>query len=122
MNRDTVYEGDSTVTQPSTFHESSTNWAFSSTGVFMDYSIPSGGYIVSDQDNILKLPMKDSEIYKDARTSPLSLTYYAFCLGAGSYNVSLHFAEITFADEKSYRSLGRRYFDVYVQVSKYKFI
>ncbi|XP_060974754.1 probable LRR receptor-like serine/threonine-protein kinase At1g53430 [Cannabis sativa] len=52
---------------------------------------------------------------KTARISPLSLTYFGRCLANGSYTVKLHFSEIIFRDNKSYFSLGRRIFDVYVQ-------
>lgn len=112
------YEDDEMETKASTFHRSNTNWAFSSTGVFMNDERPNNGYMGYDQEKVLKLPMQDSQLYKDARLSPLSLTYYAFCLETGSYNVSLHFSEIMFKDNNSYFSLGRRYFDVYVQVSE----
>lgn len=60
--------------------------------------------------------MNDSELYTTARMSPLSLTYYARCLANGNYTVTLHFAEIIFRDNRSYQSLGRRMFDIYVQV------
>ncbi|GAU31586.1 hypothetical protein TSUD_54090 [Trifolium subterraneum] len=33
----------------------------------------------------------------------------------GSYTVKLHFAEIMFTDDQTYRSLGRRVFDIYLQ-------
>ncbi|KAK9269412.1 hypothetical protein L1049_001185 [Liquidambar formosana] len=61
------------------------------------------------------LAMKNSELYMDARLSPLSLTYYGFCLRTGNYEVKLHFAETMFTDDKTYSSLGRRIFDVYIQ-------
>uniref|UniRef100_A0A2N9GZA8 non-specific serine/threonine protein kinase n=1 Tax=Fagus sylvatica TaxID=28930 RepID=A0A2N9GZA8_FAGSY len=51
----------------------------------------------------------------DARLSPLSLTYYARCLAKGNYTVKLHFAEIIFRDNRSFFSVGRRIFDVYIQ-------
>ncbi|KAK9056899.1 hypothetical protein SSX86_024263 [Deinandra increscens subsp. villosa] len=43
------------------------------------------------------------------------MTYYAFCMHTGSYNVSLHFAEIVFTDDRMFSSLGRRVFDIYIQ-------
>jgi len=60
--------------------------------------------------------MNNAELNMDARVSPLSLTYYAFCMGNGSYTISLHFAEIMFTNDETYSSLGRRVFDIYVQV------
>ncbi|KAI3900989.1 hypothetical protein MKW92_032262, partial [Papaver armeniacum] len=60
--------------------------------------------------------MADSELYMTVRKSPLSLTYYGFCLINGNYTVNLHFAEIEFLpNDKSQDSLGRRVFDVYIQ-------
>ncbi|XP_021821991.1 probable leucine-rich repeat receptor-like serine/threonine-protein kinase At3g14840 [Prunus avium] len=40
-----------------------------------------------------------------------------FCLGYGNYTVNLHFAETRFTNGKTYKSLGRRIFDVYIQVA-----
>ncbi|KAK0599605.1 hypothetical protein LWI29_006871 [Acer saccharum] len=59
--------------------------------------------------------MDDSRLYTEARLSPISLTYYGFCMGNGKYSVNLHFAEIMFTDDKTYNSSGRRIFDIYVQ-------
>jgi len=60
--------------------------------------------------------MVDTELYMNARVSPSSLTYYGFCLVNGNYTVNLHFAEIMFPDDQTYGSLGRRVFDIYLQV------
>ncbi|XP_012843380.1 PREDICTED: probable LRR receptor-like serine/threonine-protein kinase At1g07650 [Erythranthe guttata] len=57
----------------------------------------------------------NSKLYMDTRRSPLSLTYYGFCLINGNYTANLHFAEIMFTNDKTYSSLGRRIFDVYIQ-------
>ncbi|XP_052311111.1 probable leucine-rich repeat receptor-like serine/threonine-protein kinase At3g14840 [Populus trichocarpa] len=65
--------------------------------------------------NATKLSANTSALYMDARLSPISLTYYGFCMGNGSYTVTLHFAEITFTDDKTHSSLGRRFFDIYIQ-------
>ncbi|XP_059436392.1 probable LRR receptor-like serine/threonine-protein kinase At1g53420 [Corylus avellana] len=40
------------------------------------------------------------------------------CLANGKYTVRLHFAEIVFRGNKSFYSLGRRIFDVYIQEAK----
>ncbi|RWR96260.1 putative leucine-rich repeat receptor-like serine/threonine-protein kinase isoform X1 [Cinnamomum micranthum f. kanehirae] len=66
-------------------------------------------------DNISRLSMPNPKLYATARLAPSSLSYYGFCLGNGNYNVTLHFAEILFTDDKTYGSLGKRVFDVYVQ-------
>jgi hypothetical protein len=67
-------------------------------------------------NNVSVLTMHDYELYMNARVSPLSLTYYVQCLANGKYTVRLHFAEIVFRGNKSFYSLGRRIFDVYIQV------
>ncbi|KAK7381052.1 hypothetical protein VNO78_33576 [Psophocarpus tetragonolobus] len=86
---------------------------YSSTGNFMDndraeYSI---------WLNQAMFSIADAELYMDARVSPISLTYYGFCLENGNYTVNLHFAEvIMFTDDQTYNSLGRRILDVYIQI------
>ncbi|KAI4333493.1 hypothetical protein L6164_018295 [Bauhinia variegata] len=89
------------------------NWAISNTGDYVDASgfLPSQNhFIVSDAYN-----MMNDILYKTARASPISLTYYGYCLGDGTYTVSLHFAEIMFTNDKTYSSLGRRVFNIYIQ-------
>ncbi|XP_022735326.1 probable leucine-rich repeat receptor-like serine/threonine-protein kinase At3g14840 isoform X1 [Durio zibethinus] len=109
-----AYEADTNIAGPSTFVQSDANyWAISSTGVFLDDD--SKDDLVIDLPNITQLSKNDRQLYTTARLSPNSLTYYAFCLKNGTYNVSLHFAEIQFTDDKSFSSLGRRMFDVYIQ-------
>nr|XP_011470945.1 PREDICTED: probable leucine-rich repeat receptor-like serine/threonine-protein kinase At3g14840 isoform X1 [Fragaria vesca subsp. vesca] len=87
-------------------------WGFSSTGHFWDKNPKAQDYIAK---NASLLRMKNSELYTNARLSPLSLTYYARCLGNGNYNVNLHFAETILRSNESFYSLGRRIFDVYIQ-------
>lgn len=108
-----LYDDDSNRDGPSKFFKSDSNWAYSSTGVFMDDEPPLNTYVWS---NTSHLSIKDPRLYMTARFSPLSLTYYGFCLMNGNYTVDLHFAEIVFTDDVTYISLGRRIFDVYIQV------
>ncbi|XP_058754541.1 probable leucine-rich repeat receptor-like serine/threonine-protein kinase At3g14840 isoform X2 [Vicia villosa] len=110
VNR-TTYDGDSDSSGPARSHATE-NWAFSSTGLFIEHDIL--GRTFTPQ-NISKLTMEDAELYMNARISPISLTYYGFCLASGSYTVNLHFAEIMFTDDQTYGSLGRRVFDIYLQ-------
>ncbi|XXG67598.1 hypothetical protein AAC387_Pa06g0904 [Persea americana] len=86
------------------------NWGVSSTGDFMDNG--DKHYVITADDT--KFPNL-SPLYKTARLSPLSLTYYGFCLHNGNYHVKLHFAEIIITDDATYSSLGRRIFDIYIQ-------
>ncbi|KAF9591661.1 hypothetical protein IFM89_005242 [Coptis chinensis] len=109
----TKFEEDKNYGGPSNFFLSSTHkWAFSSTGNFMDDHDDTDSYTFT---NTSELKMKDYQLYANARISPLSLTYYGFCLGNGNYTVSLHFAEIIFTNDNTYRSLGRRIFDIFIQ-------
>ncbi|KAG6685404.1 hypothetical protein I3842_12G110300 [Carya illinoinensis] len=79
--------------------------------------IPNKAYILSNSSE-LSTDTTNPELYMQARVSPLSLTYYAFCLVNGNYKVRLHFAEIVFTDNETYSSLGRRIFDVYIQADQ----
>ncbi|PON69841.1 GPCR kinase [Parasponia andersonii] len=108
----TTYEDDTISPAPSTFFQSKTNWALSSTGYFADDDLNIDSYTWL---NASSLSVANPELYMSARLSPISLTYYAFCLGNGNYTVKLHFAEIMFSNDKTYSSLGRRLFDVYIQ-------
>ncbi|XP_045801020.1 probable leucine-rich repeat receptor-like serine/threonine-protein kinase At3g14840 [Trifolium pratense] len=109
----TRYDDDSDSPAPAKLYVSPTgNWASSTTGIFIE-SVNLGE--TYSPQNITKLTMVDAELYTNARVSPISLTYYGFCLANGAYWVNLHFAEIMFPNDKSYHSLGRRVFDIYIQ-------
>ncbi|KAK9937790.1 hypothetical protein M0R45_014559 [Rubus argutus] len=111
-----TYEDDSNKAGSSSFYKSSkTNWASSNTGYFTDAESTTDIFIATNDSSILS--MTNPQLYKNARLSPISLTYYGFCLENGTYTVNLHFAEIMFIDNKTYYSLGRRVFDIYIQGS-----
>ncbi|XP_042513920.1 probable leucine-rich repeat receptor-like serine/threonine-protein kinase At3g14840 [Macadamia integrifolia] len=112
VNGNTTYEDDLDSAGSSKFFQSRYNWGFSSTGNFMDNDNNFDDYITT---NVSKLLMTNSQLYTTARLSPLSFTYYGFCLLNGNYTVNLHFAEIMFTNDQTYSSLGRRIFDVYIQ-------
>uniref|UniRef100_A0A7N2LPF2 non-specific serine/threonine protein kinase n=1 Tax=Quercus lobata TaxID=97700 RepID=A0A7N2LPF2_QUELO len=107
-----VYEGDGDVEGGAAeyFINGNSYWGFSSTGDFMDdFDFQNTRYTVSP-------PLSNiSELYTTARRSPISLTYFHYCLENGNYTVSLHFAEIQFTNDKTYNSLGKRIFDIYIQ-------
>lgn len=88
------------------------NSGFSSTGDFTDDN---------NEQNLRYTATSDSsdlpELYRTGRIAPISLTYFGYCLENGNYTVSLHFAEIQFTDDRTYGSLGRRIFDILVQVT-----
>ncbi|KAI3995941.1 hypothetical protein MKX01_004096 [Papaver californicum] len=108
------YDADQGADGASKFYQNTPNyWAASSTGDFIvNNGIESYTIEVPANDSLSTI---DSELYLTARLSPLSLTYYGYCLINGNYSVKLHFAEILFSNDESYESLGRRVFNVYIQ-------
>ena len=58
----------------------------------------------------------DSELFQTARLSAGSLRYYGLGLENGNYTVNLQFAELLIEDGPTWRSTGRRVFDIYLQV------
>ncbi|KAH7839404.1 hypothetical protein Vadar_003718 [Vaccinium darrowii] len=110
-NEKVVYEGDASVEGGSSkYFRSNSYWGFSSTGDFMDDNDYQNARFIKavSSTNI-------SGLYTTARLSPISLTYFRYCLENGNYTVSLHFAEIFFTNDNTYNSLGRRIFDIYIQ-------
>lgn len=117
ISNNTTYEADLEYRGASMYYyPSGKKWAFSSTGNFMDNDLDSDNYI---ETNVSTLYNTNSPLYWSARVSPLSLTYYGLCLLNGNYTVNLHFAEIVFTNDSSFNSLGKRIFDVYLQVCTY---
>jgi serine/threonine protein kinase len=86
-------------------------WGVSNVGRFMDAS--NGSYIIYSSRQFQNT--LDSELFRNARMSPSSLRYYGIGLENGNYTVTLQFAEFDFTDSQSWKSLGRRVFDIYVQ-------
>ncbi|TYG47606.1 hypothetical protein ES288_D11G353000v1 [Gossypium darwinii] len=109
---DTIYVADYDGAGPSTFYRS-TNWAFSSTGIFLSDDRPDDILVLDNRQ--VSVDGDEQQLYESARLAPSSLTYYAFCLANATYTVNLHFAEIQFTNDRNYSSLGRRIFDVYIQ-------
>ncbi|KAD3066750.1 hypothetical protein R6Q59_019037 [Mikania micrantha] len=98
------YEEDLTE-EGSYFFYTPESWAYSTNGVFM-----------GNDDAPFRSPnVTSGDIYKTARFSPTSLRYYGLCLRPGSYKVRLHFAEISYTNDMTFSSLGRRYFDISIQ-------
>ncbi|CAF2101399.1 probable leucine-rich repeat receptor-like serine/threonine-protein kinase At3g14840 isoform X1 [Brassica rapa] len=95
------------------FYDSRNGWVSSNTGKFLDDERSPNE--VTLWANTSELSIADPSLYTHARLSAISLTYYAFCLGQGNYTVNLHFAEIVFTGNQTFSSLGRRFFDIYVQ-------
>lgn len=104
------YEEDLTEGGAAHFVSSAEKWAYSSTGVYMGNSDAPYRATFANETK--------PQFYQSARLSPLSLKYYGLCLREGSYKVQLHFAEIMYSDDQTFTSLGRRIFDVSIQVSE----
>lgn len=119
-NRKYIYEADIEAIGASTYYRRK-KWALSSTGSFMDDVYVDDSYIKANSSALTMTKSPSMELlYTTARASPMSLTYYGLCLLNGNYSVSLHFSEIVFTnDVNSFTSLGRRVFDVYIQVCDY---
>lgn len=107
------YVEDTSKGGPSNFIAFNEKWAYSSTGYYLDKD--NGLYTTN---NPFSLNITGSVLYQTARLSPISLRYYGLCMIPGSYNVRLHFAEIQFSDDETFSSIGRRYFDVSIQVAE----
>ncbi|KAJ0081071.1 hypothetical protein Patl1_10416 [Pistacia atlantica] len=108
----TTFEGDAAVAGgvATYYFNENSNWGFSSTGDFTDDDDEQNTYYIENSNS-----SQISALYSDARKSPLSLTYFGYCLANGNYDVILHFAEVKFTKDNTYSSLGRRIFDIYVQ-------
>ncbi|KFK35730.1 hypothetical protein AALP_AA4G029200 [Arabis alpina] len=110
IGKDTYVE-DLSTEGTSTFSSVSDRWGYSSSGNWV--GVGGASYLAQDQFNLINESTPD--YYKTARLSPQSLKYYGFCMRRGGYKVKLHFAEIMFSNDKTFSSLGRRVFDIYVQ-------
>lgn len=108
----TIFEQDTENEGAAKFVPRKAEWGYSSSGEF-NPRIPVNNYIAQ---NTSLLRMNGAELYEDARLAATSLTYYGRCLAKGNYTVTLYFSEIVFVDDDSYASLGRRFFDIYIQV------
>ncbi|KAL3377003.1 hypothetical protein AABB24_003428, partial [Solanum stoloniferum] len=109
---DITYESDEDSAGAAKFVYWKERWGSSNTGDFWVRPIESSQYKAT---NVSSIKGDNSELYTAARLSALSLTYYGRCLANGNYTVTLHFAEIVIRDNRSFQSLGKRMFDIYVQ-------
>ncbi|XWS72678.1 hypothetical protein CRYUN_Cryun02cG0061300 [Craigia yunnanensis] len=111
----TEFDDDSEILGAASLYTSTDNqWAVSSTGNFI--SNPNGNRYIAKTDSQITGTL-ESELYMTARISLSSLRYYGLGLKNGKYSIELHFAEIEM-DSPSWKGLGRRIFDVYIQGEK----
>ncbi|CAN1812691.1 Probable LRR receptor-like serine/threonine-protein kinase At1g56140 [Linum perenne] len=110
---DVEFEDESEVLGSASLYTSSNNlWAVSNIGNFI--SNPNGQVYTARTESQI-IGTLESELYRTARISASSLRYYGLGMENGKYKVELHFAEIQMGDSYSWRGLGRRFFDVYIQ-------
>ncbi|CAN1263272.1 Probable LRR receptor-like serine/threonine-protein kinase At1g56130 [Linum perenne] len=107
-----TYERDNETLGPATYFVPETDrWGVSNVGLFAGSNNPQYRIFSSSQfTNTL-----DSELFQTARLSASSLRYYGLGLENGNYTVTLHFSETAIVNGNTWRSLGRRLFDVYIQ-------
>ncbi|KAL7248861.1 hypothetical protein ACSBR1_011110 [Camellia fascicularis] len=111
-NNQIIYERDNETLGPATYYVTSENrWAVSNVGLFIDSSKPEYRSFSSSQFT----KTLDSELFQTARISAGSLRYYGLGLQNGNYSVSLQFAEMAILNPITWKSVGRRVFDIYIQ-------
>ncbi|XP_071682406.1 probable LRR receptor-like serine/threonine-protein kinase At1g56140 [Lolium perenne] len=107
-----TYEPDDASLGPASYSVTGApTWGVSNVGSFMDAS--NGSYIIYNSQQFQNT--LDTELFRNARMSPSSLRYFGIGLENGNYTVTLRFAEFEFPDTQSWKSRGRRVFDIYVQ-------
>ncbi|XP_033128670.1 probable LRR receptor-like serine/threonine-protein kinase At1g56140 [Brassica rapa] len=79
------------------------------------WAVSSVGYYSARRNNVWIINTLNAELYKSARHSSSSLRYYGLGLENGGYTVTLQFAEIIITDSYSWKGLGTRRFDIYIQ-------
>ena len=110
----TIFEADPTSLGTAAYYVTSqTRWGVSSVGNFFQGT--------NGMDRIYSSSKQfqntvNSKLFETARMSPSSLRYYGLGLENGNYTVLLQFAEFSFTETQTWQSLGRRVFDIYVQV------
>ncbi|XP_024199962.2 probable LRR receptor-like serine/threonine-protein kinase At1g56140 [Rosa chinensis] len=112
---DILYETEDSALGPATFIvTSSEKWAVSNVGLFADRKNPS--FVVNTLAQVNRTDVTP-ELFQTSRLSPGSLRYYGLGLENGPYTVKLQFAETVFDDRalQTWKSLGRRMFDIYIQ-------
>lgn len=108
----TIYEVDSTNLGAASYYVTNqTRWGVSNVGRFSE--APNGSYLIYSSHQFQNA--MDSELFQTARMSPSSLRYYGLGLENGNYNVLLQFAEFAYPDSQTWKSNGRRVFDIYLQ-------
>lgn len=116
-----VYERDNKIAGAASYHVSdSDKWAVSDVGS-EDIKNSTYNRATDPTQNYKFENTNDSTIFQTQRLSTSSLRYYGLRLENGNYTVNLQFAETTFPDSSTWESLGRRVFNLYIQVLLFPF-
>lgn len=108
-----IYDSDNETLGPATYYvNTETRWAVSNVGLPIGRDNPQ--YTINAFSPIANT--LDRELFQSARISSGSLRYYGLGLENGDYNVKLKFAEIFIQKPITWKSLGRRIFDIFIQV------
>ena len=114
-----MYEADDAAFDAATYYVTeSKKWAVSTVGYFNVRGLNKSPYRYKSFNDSEITNTLDPLLYQTTRLSPSSLRYYGLGLKNGNYSVTLHFAEIAALNATTINgSLGRRVFDIYIQVS-----
>ncbi|KAL5543762.1 hypothetical protein UlMin_007546 [Ulmus minor] len=108
----TLYEWDKATLGPASDYVAKSNrWAVSNVGFFTGNNNPAYTRFSSSQFT----STLNSELFQTARLSASSLRYYGLGLENGNYTVNLQFSETAFENPPTWKSVGRRVFDIYIQ-------
>ncbi|XP_022721697.1 LOW QUALITY PROTEIN: probable LRR receptor-like serine/threonine-protein kinase At1g56140 [Durio zibethinus] len=109
-----IFEAENNSLGAAAFNITSTQkWAVSNVGLYEDRENPL--YV---QNTFAQVKGTNTPaLYHTSRISPVSLRYYGLGLENGPYTVNLFFAETAFPvrSTQSWKSVGRRVFDIYIQ-------
>ncbi|KAM7270933.1 hypothetical protein ACFE04_030147 [Oxalis oulophora] len=112
-----LFEAENSSLTAASFNLTTTEkWGVSNVGLFADSKSPD--YIKNTLTQVTST--SSPELFQTSRASPGSLRYYGLGLENGPYSVSLLFAETVydFPSSKTWQSVGRRVFDIYIQGSR----
>ncbi|XP_040963984.1 probable LRR receptor-like serine/threonine-protein kinase At1g56140 [Gossypium hirsutum] len=109
-----VFEAENNSLGAATFNVTNTQkWAVSNVALYEDRENP----LYVQNTNAQVKGTNTPALYLTSRISPVSLRYYGLGLENGPYTINLFFAETAYPDRstQSWKSLGRRVFDIYIQ-------
>ncbi|KAL3583930.1 hypothetical protein D5086_014991 [Populus alba] len=110
-----LFERDNTNLAAASYYVSdASTFGVSNTGYFSGNNDPQ--YTTSSSSQFTNT--LDSELFQTSRISASSLRYYGLGLENGNYTIIMQFTESVILQGSTWKSLGRRVFDVYIQGSR----